>query len=115
MDNGRADGQNKIQPVPPFPEEIAPVWEVSCEPRNNLDVERNGNCELSVVKKLSVNGPWVNCAGCLYCQRGESQDDPKPLGHLVVVSELVPSDSYQAAIDNTGVLVVFSIDVDDQA
>lgn len=114
MDDGRADGQNKVQPVPPFPEKVPPVWEVSHKPYDDLDVECNRNRELSVVKKPPVDGPRVNCASGLYCQGGESQDDPKPLGQLVVVFEFVPSGSYQAAIDDTEVLVVLSIDIDDQ-
>ena len=57
----------------------------------------------------------IDCTGSLYRQRGEGQDDPKPLGHLVVVFEFIPPGSYQAAIDDAEILVVFSVDVDDQA
>jgi hypothetical protein len=58
---------------------------------------------------------WVNCTGGLYRQRGESQNDPKPLGKLVEFFEPIPSGSYQAAVDNTKVLVVFSVDINNQA
>lgn len=115
MDDCGADGQNKIQPVPPFPEEFSPVWEVSREPHDDLDVECNGDGELSAVKKVSMYLSWVNCTSGLYCERGESQDNPKPLRHLVVVFEFIPSGSNQTAVDNTEILVMFSINVDDQA
>lgn len=115
MDDGRADGQNKIQPVPPFPEKVSPVREVSREPNNDLDVECDGNCELSVVEEFSVDRSWIDCTGCLYRERGEGQDDPKPSGHSVIVFEFIPPGSYQAAVNNTEILVIFSVDVDDQA
>ena len=115
MDDGRADGQNNIQPVPSFPKEVPPVWEVSREPYNDLDVECDGNSELSAIEKLPVDRPWVDRTSGLYRQRGESEDDPKPLGHLVVVFEFIPSGSYQAAIDNAEILFIFSVDVNNQA
>ena len=62
-----------------------------------------------------MDRPWLNRTGGLYRQGSESQDDPKPLGHLVVVLEFVPSGRYQSAIDDTEILVMFSIDVNDQA
>ena len=115
LDDGRADGQNKIQPVPPFPEEVSPVWKISREPKNDLDVECDCDHELSTIEEFSVDWPWVDCTGGLYCERGEGQDDPKPLGHLVVVFEFIPSGSRQATIDNTEILVIFSIDINNQA
>lgn len=115
LDNGRADGQNKVQPVPPFPEEVSPAWEVSREPKNDLDVECDGDCKLSAIEKSFVDWPWVDCTGGLYRERGEGQDDPKPLCYSVVVFEFISSGSYQATIDNTKILVIFSIDIDSQA
>ena len=115
LDDGRADGQNKIQPVPPFPEEVPPVREASRKPYDNLDVECDGDGELPAVEEPPVDWPWVDCTGGLYCQRSESQDDPKPLGHLVVVFEFVPSGGYQAAIDDTKIVIMPPIDVDNQA
>lgn len=115
MDNGGADGQDKVQPVPPFPEEISPVREVSREPDNDLDVERDGDRELSVVEELSMDWPWIDRTSGLYGQRDEGEDDPEPFGHLVVVLECIPSGGYQATVDNPEILVIFSVDVDNQA
>ena len=115
LDDGGTDGQNKVQPVPPFPEEVSPVREVSCESDDNLDVECDSDRELSVVEELSVHWPWVDRTSGLYGQRDESQNDPEPLGHLVVVLEFIPSGGYQATVDNPEILVMFSVDVDNQA
>lgn len=115
LDDGRSDSQNKIQPVRPLSEEVPPVWEVGREPRNDFDVKCEGDHELAGVKEFAVHWTWINCAGCLYRQRGECQDDPKPLGHLIVVFEFIPSSRDEATVDYTKILVMFPVDIDHQA
>lgn len=58
---------------------------------------------------------WVDCTGSLDRERSECQGDPEPPGQLVVVFEFIPSGRYQTAVDNTEILVVFSVDIDNQA
>ena len=115
MDDGGADGQNEVQPVPPFPEEVSPVRKISCEPDNDLDVESDGDRELSVVEELSMDWSRIDRTSGLYGQRDEGKNDPEPFGHLVVVLERIPSGGYQATVDNPEILVIFTVYVDNQA
>ena len=112
MNDGRTDNQNKIQEIPPFSEEVPPVRKVRRKSYKDFDIEGDGDYELSDVKKFSVGWTRIYGTGGLYCQGSECKDDPKPLGHLVVVFEFISPSSYQATIDDTKILVGVSVDIE---
>ena len=78
LDDGRSDGKHEVQVIIPLYKEPSPVGQVRNETYHDLDVERDGDDQLSNVENLIVHQANVRPPRRLKDERGKSEGYPTP-------------------------------------
>jgi hypothetical protein len=91
LDDGRSDGEHKVQVIMSLYEEPSPVRQVSDETHYDLNVERDGDDQLANVENLRVHRADVHFPRRLEDERGKSECYPTPPDTLIYFPHNIPS------------------------
>lgn len=91
LNDGRSDGEHKVQVIIPLYEKPSPVRQMSDETHYDLNVERDGDDQLANIKNLLVHRADVYTPRRLEDERGKGECYPTPPDVPIYLLHSVPS------------------------